>query len=239
MKRLLSRGHDRIFQICRCWRSDERGSRHIPEFTMLEWYRAHSDYEQLMTDCENLLRHIASTCFGVSSMTYKSVSISLDGLFARISARDAFTYYADINIEDAINDGSFDETMVSQIEPSIIQNSPVFLIDYPIEMAALARPKPGDPSVAERFELYAGGLELANGFSELNDADEQRVRFLEANRKRLSKGLAELPIPELFLKELAAMPPSAGIALGVDRLVMLFTDSPCIDDVVAFTPENL
>jgi lysyl-tRNA synthetase class 2 len=239
MKRLLSRGHDRIFQICRCWRSDERGSRHIPEFTMLEWYRSHCDYEQLMADCENLLRYISKVCFDSYSVSYNSVVIALNDAFLRVPVRDAFKRYTDVNLEDALNDGTFDEIMVSHIEPAIIQNSPVLLIDYPIEMAALARPKPDDPSVAERFELYAGGLELANGFSELNDSDEQRVRFLEANRKRSCKGLPELPLPEPFLKELAAMPPSAGIALGIDRLVMLFTDSPRIDEVVAFTPEDL
>jgi lysyl-tRNA synthetase class 2 len=239
MKRLLSRGHDRIFQICRCWRSDERGSRHIPEFTMLEWYRSHSDYEQLMTDCENLLRYISNACFGLESVNYSSAVIALNEKFYRISVRDAFQKYTNVKMESAINDGSFDEIMVSQIEPAIIHDRPVLLIDYPIEMAALARPKPGDPSVAERFELYAGGLELANGFSELIDPDEQRVRFKEANRKRSCNGLPELPIPEPFLEELAGMPPSAGIALGVDRLVMLFTDSSSIDDVVAFTPEDL
>jgi lysyl-tRNA synthetase class 2 len=113
------------------------------------------------------------------------------------------------------------------------------LVDYPIEMAALARPKVGDPTVAERFELYAGGLELANGFSELNDPVEQRARFLEANRKRNCNGLPDLPIPEPFLKELSLMPPSAGIALGVDRLVMLFAGVAQIDKVIAFTPEEL
>jgi lysyl-tRNA synthetase class 2 len=239
MKRLLSRGHDRIFQISRCWRSDERGSRHIPEFTMLEWYRSHSNYELLMTDCEQLLRHISKTCFGLDSVDYDSLSIALNETYPRITVRNAFKRYTDVNMEDAIYDGSFDEIMVTQIEPAIIKINPVLLIDYPIEMAALARPKPDDPSVAERFELYAGGLELANGFSELNDPVEQRLRFLEANRKRSGKGLQELPMPEPFLEELAAMPPSAGIALGVDRLVMLFTDSSNIDDVVAFTPEDL
>jgi lysyl-tRNA synthetase class 2 len=106
-------------------------------------------------------------------------------------------------------------------------------------MAALARLKPGDHAVAERFELYAGGLELANGFSELNDHVEQRVRFLEANLQREKNGLNALPIPEPFLKELATMPPSAGIALGIDRLIMLFTGATRIDDVIAFTPEDL
>ncbi|MBL0226461.1 MAG: EF-P lysine aminoacylase GenX [Geobacteraceae bacterium] len=239
MKRLLSRGHGRIFQVCHCWRSDERGRRHIPEFTMLEWYRADSDYEDLMQDCEHLLQHVAESCISTNSICYDGITIVMDESFIRLTVRDAFAEYSDRSMDDAVRDGSFDEILVTKIEPSLIREKPVLLVDYPIEMAALARPKPGDRSVAERFELYAGGMELANGFSELNDPIEQRFRFLEANRKRISNGLPPLPIPEPFLKELASMPPSAGIALGVDRLVMLFTGATRIDDVIAFTPEEL
>jgi lysyl-tRNA synthetase class 2 len=239
MKRLLCRGHDRIFQICRCWRSNERGSKHLSEFTMLEWYRSHGDYEDLMKDCEQLLQHVAAECFASSTISYKTTDIVLDDVFTRVSVRDAFNAYSNAKMEDAVRDGSFDEIMVMQIEPALVRDKPVLLVDYPIEMAALARPKAGDPSVAERFELYAGGLELANGFSELNDPVEQRLRFLEANRKRSNNGLPPLPIPEPFLGELASMPPSAGIALGVDRLVMLFADAERIDDVIAFAPEEL
>jgi lysyl-tRNA synthetase class 2 len=119
------------------------------------------------------------------------------------------------------------------------QDVPAILMDYPAEAASLARLKPGDPTVGERFELYAGGLELANGFSELNDPLEQRARFLEANDKRLRSGLPPLPLPEPFLADLGDMPPAAGIALGIDRLVMLCADADRIDDVIAFTPEEL
>jgi len=239
MKRLLCRGHDRIFQVCRCWRNDERGNRHIPEFTMLEWYRTNSDYEALMKDCEQLLQHVAKACFSTDTVCYDSIAIALDKAFTRVSVGDAFTRYTDVTMEDAVVKGSFDELMVTLIEPALIQDRPVLLVDYPIEMAALARPKPGNPGLAERFELYAGGLELANGFSELNDPVEQRKRFMDANRSRSNNGLPALPIPEPFLRELEAMPPSAGIALGVDRLVMLFADAMKIDDVIAFTPEEL
>lgn len=239
MKRLLCRGHARIFQICHCWREDERGSRHIPEFTMLEWYRTQSGYETLMDDCEQLLRHVAESCLLTNTVCYDSKTIVLDKVFARLSVRDAFNLYTDVSMGDAVRDGSFDEIMVTRIEPALIQDKPVLLVDYPIELAALARPKPGDPSVAERFELYAGGLELANGFSELNDPVEQRARFQEANQRRLKNGLQALPIPEPFLEELANMPPSAGIALGVDRLVMLFAGAMQIDEVIAFAPEDL
>ncbi|MBK5276796.1 MAG: EF-P lysine aminoacylase GenX [Desulfuromonadales bacterium] len=239
MKRLLCRGHDKIFQICRCWRSGERGSRHLPEFTMLEWYRANSDYADLMRDCEELFRYVSETLIDSITISYNTTSIPCDEIFTRISVRDAFREWSDVSMEDAVRDGSFDEIMVTRIEPALEQTKPVLLVDYPIEMAALARPKPEDASVAERFELYAGGLELANGFSELNDPAEQRSRFQEANRKRVDNGYPELPIPEPFLEELANMPPSAGIALGVDRLVMLFAGATRIDDVIAFTPESL
>lgn len=239
MKRLLCRGHDKIFQISRCWRSGERGSKHIPEFTMLEWYRSNSNYAALMKDCELLLQFVSKECLSTNTVRYNSTDIVLDDVFTRLTVRDAFTEYADVTMENAVRDGSFDEIMVTQIEPALIQNKPALLVDYPIEMAALARPKAEDPTVAERFELYAGGLELANGFSELNDPVEQRLRFLEANRKREHNGLPPLPLPEPFLRELSLMPPSAGIALGVDRLVMLCAGAAQIDKVVAFIPEEL
>ena len=239
MKRLLCQGHDKIFQICRCWRCGERGSKHVPEFTMLEWYRANSNYYDLMKDCEELLLHITEVCCSAKTIYYNTKPISVDKGVVTISVAEAFDKFSDVSMKDAVKDGSFDERMVTQIEPALVQYKPVILMDYPIEMAALARPKSGNPCVAERFELYAGGLELANGFSELNDPVEQRNRFIQANLKRIRVGDTALPIPEPFLQELAMMPPSAGIALGVDRLVMLFADTDSIDDVVAFTPEQL
>lgn len=234
MKRLLCRGHERIFQICRCWRRDERGRRHVPEFTMLEWYRAHSDYTELMADCEELLAWVARTC--------RTAGVSMTGWSGkaqRITVREAFSRFSGRDMEDTVRDGSFDEVMVTAVEPALPRDVPVILLDYPAPMAALARLKPDDPTVAERFELYAGGLELANGFSELTDPVEQRLRFEEANRKRVALDSSPLPLPEPFLEELTTLPPSAGIALGVDRLVMLCTGAERIDGVVAFTPEEL
>jgi len=239
MKRLLCRGHGKIFQISRCWRGNERGRRHIPEFSMLEWYRGHSDYRDLMNDCSELLRWIAADCGRLNGFSYMGRMIEPDRKFEVITVRDAFERFAAGDMHSAVADGTFDEIMVTRIESSLPFETPVILSDYPAEMAALARLKPDDHTVAERFELYLGGLELANGFSELNDPDEQRERFRMANRKRLQVGACELPLPENFLAELAAMPPSAGIALGVDRLVMLFADAGRIDDVIAFTPEEL
>lgn len=239
MKRLLCRGHERIFQICRCWRRGERGSRHLPEFAMLEWYRRDSDYRQLMEDCQELLRWVAAACGKSEGIDYQGRRLEPCREAQRITVREAYDRFAARDVAVAVADGTFDELMVTRIEPSLPPHVPVILMDYPAEMAALARLKADDESVAERFELYLGGLELANGFSELNDPHEQRERFLVANERRMAAGLSPLPLPEPFLEELASLPPSAGIALGIDRLVMLFADAPRIDDVISFTPEEL
>lgn len=239
MKRLLCRGYDKLFQISRCWRSGERGSRHVPEFTMIEWYRANSSYLDLMRDCEELLIWLSVTCCHGKEPHYRGNRLLMTAPARRITVNQAFADYSPTLLADAIAEDTFDEIMVNRIEPSLPGNLPVFLIDYPAPMAALARKKPGDPSCAERFELYLGGLELANGFSELNDPEEQRDRFLRANEIRSERGLSPLPLPEPFLEELGNLPPSAGIALGVDRLVMLLTGAERIDEVLAFAPEAL
>ncbi|HEY3425132.1 MAG TPA: EF-P lysine aminoacylase EpmA [Negativicutes bacterium] len=241
MKRLLSRRqHDKIFQICRCWRNGERGRWHVPEFTMLEWYRTDSDYNDLMTDCAALLKWLAVACAEKNWQPRSDNLLNiLEQAATRISVQDAFLLFTDSNVQAAVSAGAFDELMVTQIEPALPKNAPVFLVDYPSGMAALARLKPGDTQIAERFELYLGGLELANGFSELTDPVEQKMRFLETNQRRIKAGAAPLPLPEPFLEELAIMPASAGIALGVDRLIMFMSGADRIDDVVAFTPEEL
>lgn len=239
MKRLLCRGHEKLFQISRCWRSGERGRRHIPEFTMLEWYRANSSYLDLMLDCEELLAWLDDQCCRETTPVHQNNILDLKCEAQRITVREAFQQFSTLTVDEAINDDVFDEIMANQIEPGLPPKMPVILMDYPVKMAALARAKPDDPTVAERFELYLGGLELANGFSELNDPQEQRERFLSANKKRKETGRPPLPLPEPFLMELSAMPPSAGIALGIDRLVMLLTNAEQIDDVLAFSPEDL
>lgn len=240
MKRLLSRGYRRIFQISHCWRKAERGSRHLTEFTMLEWYRAEADYRDLMLDCECLLRFVAERCGVERQFSRNGSQIDPHAVWQRLSVQEAFLRFANTDALTSVQNGLFDELLVSKIEPAL-ENSdtPVIVADYPAEMAALARLKADDPRFAERFELYVGGLELANGFSELNDPVEQRRRFEQANKVRAQRGEAVLPLPEPFLSELAAMPPSAGIALGVDRLVMLTTGYATIDEVVAFRPEDL
>ncbi|HZV82103.1 MAG TPA: EF-P lysine aminoacylase EpmA [Geobacteraceae bacterium] len=239
MKRLLAAGYAKIFQICHCWRSGERGSRHLPEFTMLEWYRAQSDYSDLMTDCVNLIRQIATACGAGSAISYNGLSIDLQGEWQRITVREAFRSYTGTTMEKALQDGVFDELMTMAIEPNLGTRTPTFICDYPAERGALARLKRDDVSVAERFELYIAGTELANAFSELTDAGEQRQRFQEEAASRAERGQSLYPMPGPFLDELDKMPPSAGIALGMDRLIMLLTGAKTIDEVVAFTPEEL
>ncbi|MBU5637594.1 EF-P lysine aminoacylase GenX [Geomonas sp. Red69] len=235
MKRLLAAGYPRIFQICRCWRDGERGTRHLSEFTMLEWYRAQADYRVLMDETEELIRAAS----GADTITYRGVEIDLSNPWERITVRDAFLRYAGTTAEAALAAGTFDELMVDRIEPRLGIGRPTFIYDYPASCSALARLRADDPTVAERFELYLGGLEIANAFSELIDPVEQRARFEAEAAERARHGKHGYPVPEKFLAALAEMPEAAGIALGLDRLVMVLLDAESIDDVVAFTTEEL
>lgn len=235
MKRLLAAGYPRLFQICRCWRAGERGVRHLSEFTMLEWYRSGADYQGLMDETEEMVRAVAKA----SNISYCGEGIDLSGGWERISVREAFIRYASVSMEEALSLGTFDEAMVERIEPNLGKGRPTFLYDYPACRAALSRLKPGDPSVGERFELYLGGLEIANGFSELTDPSEQRGRFEAERESRAREERPLYPMPEKFLEALEDLPESAGIALGVDRLVMVLLNATSIDEVVAFTTEDL
>lgn len=239
MKRMLAAGFERIFQLCHCWRSDERGRLHLPEFSMLEWYRSDSDYMDLMEDCESLVQKVARATGLGDRIVFNGKGVDLRAPWERISVNDAFRRYGGMSTEQALAQDLFDEVMVSEIEPRLGLDKPVFIYDYPAERGALARLKENDPTLAERFELYIGGLELANAFSELTDHLEQRDRFLAEQEIRRSKGKMVYPLPDKFLAELPAMPRSAGIALGIDRLVMVLLDKSSIDEVVAFTPEEL
>lgn len=234
MKRLLAAGYPKLFQLCRCWRHAERGTRHLPEFTMLEWYASYSDYLDLMHTCEELLCHLVPT--GV--LSWQEHTIALKPPFERIPLAQAFTRFAPMALEDTIAADCFEEVYTEHVEPNLGIAAPVFIYDYPISMAALARTRADAPHVAERFELYIGGMELANGFTELTDVQEQRQRF-SAALENIHPSDPQALMPETFLAELEQMPPSAGIALGVDRLVMLLTNATEIDAVVAFTPEEL
>jgi lysyl-tRNA synthetase class 2 len=239
MKRLLAAGYPRIFQICHCWRNGERGRLHVPEFTILEWYRAGGDYFSLMDESEAMVQSVACRIGLGNRLTYQGKGIELGSPWRRLSVREAFAQYAQMTVSDALGKDLFDEIMVQDIEPHLGCPRPTFLYDYPAALGALARLHADDPSVAERCELYIAGLELANGFSELTDAEEQRNRFDHEEAYRRAQGKRPYPTADRFLDELQDMPPSAGIALGMDRLVMLFHDAATIDDVLAFPPEEL
>jgi elongation factor P--(R)-beta-lysine ligase len=238
MKRLLAAGYPRIFQICKCFRAAERGDKHLPEFTMLEWYVAQFDYHQLMDQCQALVCAVAKD-MGLAEIIRQNKKINLAPPWEKIAVADAFLKYAPVSLPEALAQDKFDEILVEYIEPYLGMNRPTFIYDYPAKLASLAKLKEDDPSVSERFELYIGGLELANGFSELTDADEQRRRFEEAMKTRSDKNWARYAMPEKFLQSLESLPPCAGIALGIDRLAMIITGAAAIDDVIAFTPENL
>ena len=233
MKRLLAAGYGNIFQLCRVWRDGERGSKHLPEFSMLEWYRPNADYQQLMADCQRLLQALVPS----GQLNYQGQTIDLAGPWPRMTVHEAFDRYATCSVELAIENDTFEEILTDEVEPKLGLN-PLFLTEYPTPLAALARTKQDNPAVAERCELYIGGMELANGFSELVDPIEQRKRFEEDERIRQMAGKPPYPMPEEFLRELEQMPESAGMALGIDRLIMLLTDAQQIDDVVAFTPAD-
>lgn len=239
MKRLQAAGWARIFQIGKCFRDGERGDLHLPEFTLLEWYRAGTDYRGLMTECERLLRQVSRCIIGGERIRTQGRDIELSGRWHRISVRECFSRYAAVDLETAIRKGCFEEVMVRDVEPNLGERKPTILYDYPAALASLARLNPEAPKFAERFEIYIAGVEIANGFSELTDPIEQRRRFEKERQARERFGKPTYPMPEKFLKSLADMPESAGIALGVDRLAMIFADRSKIDDVVCFTPEEL
>jgi lysyl-tRNA synthetase class 2 len=239
MKRLLAAGYEKIFQICRCFRKGERGRRHLPEMTLLEWYAAGLGYLDLMTQCEALIGFVAARMDIGRRLVYQGQPVDLTPPWDRLTVAEAFERFGGMTAEQALENKCYDEIMGLDIEPRLGVGRPLFLYDYPVRCGALARRKPADRSLAERFELYIAGMELCNAFSELTEPLEQRARFDAENRARGANGKTVYPIAEPFLQALPNMPPAAGNALGLDRLVMLFTDAASIEEVVAFTPEEL
>ena len=230
IKRLLVDGCDRVFEMGACFREAECGRRHNPEFTMLEWYRLKADYLDILGDTEQLVRRVLS-----STLTYQGEQIDLSTPWPRIKVRDAFMTWAGWDPTQHWDANRFDEDLVAKVEPSLPRHTPCVLIDYPAQAAALARIKPDDPTVAERWEVYIGGLELANAYTELCDPVAQRKRFEVAADERRALGKSAYPMDEAFLKALeCGLPPCGGIALGIDRLVMLACDAPDIADVRSF-----
>ncbi|WP_334176069.1 EF-P lysine aminoacylase EpmA [Pseudoxanthobacter sp.] len=257
-KKLLAGGVPRLFTLARVFRNRERTDLHHPEFTLLEWYRAREDYGVLVEDCAGLLR-IAADAAGAESLRFRGRSADPRAGVERVTVVEAFRDLAGIDLPASLADADrpdrtvlaaqaraagiriadddtwadiFTRVMVEKIEPRLGHGRPTALMDYPASEAALARRKPSDPRLSERFELYACGVELANGFGELTDAAEQRRRF-EADMAEKQRLYGERhPIDADFLAALAAMPPASGIALGVDRLVMLLTGATRITDVL-------
>ena len=253
MKRLVAAGLPRIVQIAKCWRGNETGPHHRGEFTMVEWYRANAPLEALADDCEALLRAAAA------AVGRDAAALGLAAPFARTTVRELCARHAGIDLagdEDVAAlqakaraagvafgsatawDDVFYQVFLDRIEPRLAEAGPTFVFDWPAPLGALARPKPGDPRVVERFELYAGGLELANAFGELTDPVEQRRRFEDESRTRSARGKQVYPIDEDLLAALPQMPPTAGIALGFDRLVMLVLGALDIGEVLAFGDER-
>ena len=260
-KKLLAAGERRIFEFARVFRNRERGVLHAPEFTMLEWYRAGETYESVIADCLALLKRAAETT-GVKALSFRGRDCDPFAEAERLSVADAFARHARVDLFAALSaDGMgsrdalaqaavkaghpvaqndnwadiFSKILVSAIEPMLGTGRPTVLTEYPRCEAALARASSADPRVAERFELYVCGVELANGFGELTNAVEQHKRFVaEMDEKDRVYG-ERYPIDEDFLAALAAMPDASGVALGFDRLVMLATGARRIDDVI-WTP---
>jgi lysyl-tRNA synthetase class 2 len=219
-KQLLAGGHEKIFEIGKCFRRGEYGPLHHPEYTMLEWYRANADYMDVLEDTHSLIDAVWKR--ERLSWTVRSVS-------------DAFLRFAGWNPVGNFDEDRFDLDLVEKVEPALKQlGGAVVLKDYPIEAAALSRRKPDDPRVAERWELYIDGIELANAYSELTDPIEQRERFEACAERRKTLGKEIYGIDANFIQALGRMPPSGGAALGVDRLLMLMAGGTSLDQVLPF-----
>ena len=258
-KKLLAAGEAKIFEFARVFRDRERGDLHLPEFTMLEWYRANAGYDAVMADCIVVIAHAAQAT-GIGRFVFRGKTADPFAEPELLTVAAAFERFAGIDLLATIRNGEgdrdslavaakprirvsdddtwsdiFSKVLVEHVEPNLGQGRLTVLFEYPAPEAALARAKPADPRVAERFEVYACGVELANGFGELTDAAEQRRRFTEAMDEKQRRYGERYPLDEDFLAAVANMPDAGGVALGFDRLVMLASGALKIDQVV-WTP---
>lgn len=258
-KKLLAAGEAKIFEFARVFRDRERGELHLPEFTMLEWYRAESAYDAIMADTVVVIAHAAQAT-GIGRFSFRGRTCDPFAEPELLTVAAAFERFAGVDLLATIEGGEgnrsalaaaaagkvrlseddtwsdiFSKLLVEHVEPRLGQGRLTILFEYPAPEAALARAKASDPRVAERFEVYACGVELANGFGELTDTDEQRRRFGQAMDEKARRYGERYPLDEEFLTAVAAMPEASGVALGFDRLVMLASGALRIDQVV-WTP---
>jgi lysyl-tRNA synthetase class 2 len=259
-KKLLAAGETRIFDFARVFRNRERGALHHPEFTMLEWYRANEPYEALMADCAALMAQAAEAA-GTSEFVFRGKTIDPFAAPERLTVAEAFQRYAGVDLLATVSGGEgdraalaaaaatagvtiagddtwgdiFSRILAERVDPHLGLGRATLLYEYPLPLAALARAKAGSTQVAERFELYACGVELANAFGELTNVAEQRARFEAAMDEKQRIHGERYPVDEDFMTALAQMPQASGIALGFDRLVMLATGAQSIEQVI-WTP---
>jgi lysyl-tRNA synthetase class 2 len=261
LKRLCAGGLDKIFAVAKCFRRGEAGGEHNPEFTMVEWYRAPGSWRAVADDVEALCAELAIALVGAPRIERGGRTIELAPPWRALSVREAMERFARVRLDgdepaavlaergraagwpvsaqlEAWDDVFF-AIFLAAVEPELAAGPPTTLYDWPAPLAALARLAPSDPRVAERFECYAGGLELANGFGELVDPEAQRARCEREQVERRARGLPVYPLDEKFLAALGAMPPSGGVALGFDRVAMLLTGAAAIRDVLPFSVDEL
>ena len=238
MKRLLAAGLPRIWQAGPCFRADECGRLHNPEFTMLEWYRAPGDYRTILADAQALVRAIQGSGTPGGPDRYRladGTRVDVDADWEIRTVSEAFRAAAGWDPVRTFDADRFDLDLINRVEPTLPRDRAVVLIDYPVETAALAACRPGDPPCAERWELYLGGIEIANAYTELTDAAELRQRFAGWTRTRAARGAAGYaPDTALLAAMDAGLPPCGGIALGLDRLIMLLAGADSIADIRPF-----
>jgi lysyl-tRNA synthetase class 2 len=254
LKRLLVGGFERVYEIGRDFRNEGVSFKHNPEFTQIEFYWAYADYLQVMELTEQMLAFVADRVLGRRTLTYQGRSISLDPPWPRLDLRQGLLDATGIDIAanptteslasamrhrglevrpDSPRGKLIDGLLGDFLEPNLFE--PTFLYDYPRDISPLAKSKPGDPQTVERFEGFIGGMELCNSFTELNDPFDQEARFLEMGRDYTAEDEERHPLDEDYLRAMRyGMPPNGGFGMGVDRLVMLFTDSPNIREVLLF-----
>ncbi len=269
LKKLLAAGYEKIFEIGKCFRDQESfGGNHNTEFTMLEWYRSHGKYQDIMDDTENLFKFVSSRLpapirGGLEGgvLSYKDKKVDITGKWDRLSMKEVWQKFVGVNLDDYVGVQNFEplrqlvgargyqvsesdayedlfyKIFLNEIEPKLGVERPIFVYDYPAAMCSLSRPCARDPRYAERFELYAGGLELANAFGELTNADEQKERLEKDKELRQKLGKETWPVDPDFISALASLHgvakgEASGIALGVDRMVLLFTGARDLNEVM-------